>query len=127
LDGNAEKSTARTPPVAPETTGLVGPGHLWLAIRIRRFRRAALEAEAEHDMERKMNDQTLYCVQCDEPFTFSASDQEKFRQRGFDSPRRCPACRQHRVRMADAFHDHEGRRRNRPRRRPHHDDEHAYL
>ncbi len=74
-----------------------------------------------------MKDQTLYCVQCDEPFAFSFRDQEKFSQRGFDPPRRCPACRQHRVRMEDTVHNRDGRGRNRPRRRPHHDEERAYL
>lgn len=46
-----------------------------------------------------MNDQILFCVQCDEPFTFSRNDQERFQQRGFDPPQRCSACRQHKVKI----------------------------
>ena len=73
-----------------------------------------------------MNDQILFCVQCDEAFTFSFGEQEKYRQRGFDPPRRCPACRQHRMRMDDVYSGREGRRRSRPRRRPYQDDEYSY-
>jgi hypothetical protein len=69
-----------------------------------------------------MNDQILFCVQCEEPFAFSAMEQQKYRQRDFDPPRRCPACRQHRMRTDDAHEAREGRRRSRSRRRSHQDD-----
>lgn len=73
-----------------------------------------------------MDDQILVCVQCDESFTFSHRDQERFRQRGFDPPRRCPVCRQHKVRMDAANDGRDDRRRVRPRRRPNHHDELSY-
>lgn len=73
-----------------------------------------------------MNEQLLFCIQCDEPFAFSHEDQERYDRRGFDPPRRCPACRQHRVRMDDGDEGREGRRRTRPRRRRHWGDEMVY-
>ena len=40
-------------------------------------------------------DKTLECVECGESFTFSASEQEFFANRGFtNEPKRCPRCRQ---------------------------------
>ncbi|MDJ0856884.1 MAG: zinc-ribbon domain containing protein [Desulfobacterales bacterium] len=59
-----------------------------------------------------MNDQILFCVQCEEPFAFNAIEQEKYRQRDFDPPRRCPTCRQHRMRTDDAHAGRNGRRRS---------------
>lgn len=35
----------------------------------------------------------LTCIQCDEDFEFSADEQEKYNQRGFDPPLRCSICR----------------------------------
>lgn len=40
-------------------------------------------------------DKTLECVDCGASFTFSASEQEFFANRGFtNEPKRCPDCRQ---------------------------------
>ncbi len=40
------------------------------------------------------SDQTLYCRDCNSPFTFSAGEQEFFAQRGLNNPpSRCPSCR----------------------------------
>jgi len=40
-------------------------------------------------------DKTLECVECGASFTFSASEQELFANRGYtNDPKRCPACRQ---------------------------------
>ena len=64
-----------------------------------------------------MNDAILICVQCDEAFTFSGKDQERFLKRGFDPPHRCPVCRQHKVRMVDQSYDWRSRRRANPRNR----------
>ena len=42
-------------------------------------------------------DKTLECVDCGSNFTFSASEQEFFANKGFtNEPKRCPACRQSR-------------------------------
>jgi hypothetical protein len=35
----------------------------------------------------------LTCIQCEEDFEFSAHEQEKYRQKGFDAPLRCTQCR----------------------------------
>jgi hypothetical protein len=40
-------------------------------------------------------DQTLKCIECKEVFTWSASEQTFFREKGFtDPPKRCKVCRQ---------------------------------
>ena len=41
-------------------------------------------------------DRTLTCGDCSESFTFSADDQEFFSLKGYQEPKRCPACRQSR-------------------------------
>src|ERR1700691_5381881 len=39
-------------------------------------------------------DETLNCVDCNSPFTFSAGEQEFFAAKGFtNKPNRCPDCR----------------------------------
>ncbi|MDB5101087.1 MAG: hypothetical protein JWM80_5508 [Cyanobacteria bacterium RYN_339] len=38
-------------------------------------------------------DQTLVCADCSTNFTFSASEQEFYQQKGFSAPRRCKPCR----------------------------------
>jgi CxxC-x17-CxxC domain-containing protein len=40
-----------------------------------------------------MQDKTLTCSDCGQEFTFTASEQEFFATKGFNSPSRCPACR----------------------------------
>jgi CxxC-x17-CxxC domain-containing protein len=40
-------------------------------------------------------DKTLECVECGTKFTFTASEQEFFANKGFvNEPKRCPECRQ---------------------------------
>jgi CxxC-x17-CxxC domain-containing protein len=40
-------------------------------------------------------DKTLVCSDCGTDFTFSADEQEQFRQKGYtNQPKRCPECRQ---------------------------------
>ena len=42
-------------------------------------------------------DRTLSCVDCGQPFIFSADDQSFHAEKGFtNEPKRCPACRQSR-------------------------------
>jgi CxxC-x17-CxxC domain-containing protein len=38
-------------------------------------------------------DKTLTCADCSQSFTFTASEQDFFAERGFTEPRRCPSCR----------------------------------
>ncbi len=40
-----------------------------------------------------MQDKTLTCSDCGQTFTFTASEQEFFAQKGFSEPSRCPSCR----------------------------------
>ena len=42
-----------------------------------------------------MANTTIICIQCDTDFEFSAKDQRKYEQMGFDQPMRCPLCRKH--------------------------------
>jgi len=40
-------------------------------------------------------DKTLTCAECGATFTFTATEQELFAQRGYtNEPKRCPACRE---------------------------------
>ena len=40
-------------------------------------------------------DRTLTCLDCNQPFTFSADDQQYHREKGYtNEPKRCPSCRQ---------------------------------
>jgi CxxC-x17-CxxC domain-containing protein len=38
-------------------------------------------------------DKTLTCADCGQEFTFTASEQDFYAERGFTEPRRCPTCR----------------------------------
>ena len=41
-----------------------------------------------------MTDKTLKCRDCGEEFTFTAGEQEFYKEKGFDNePTRCPSCR----------------------------------
>jgi len=51
--------------------------------------------------ERKTGDTIVVCVQCNTPFVFSASEQERYTCRGFDPPRRCHTCRKKRINVND--------------------------
>ena len=39
------------------------------------------------------NDRTLTCADCSQEFTFTASEQQFYADRGFSDPRRCSSCR----------------------------------
>ena len=40
-----------------------------------------------------MKDKIMTCIQCNEPFVFTAEERKRNGARGFDEPRRCPDCR----------------------------------
>ena len=43
----------------------------------------------------QFQDRTLTCVDCGQPFTWTAGDQAFFQKQGFrDEPKRCKTCRQ---------------------------------
>ena len=64
-----------------------------------------------------MKDLMLFCVQCDEPFTYSVKEQIRHSQQGFDAPRRCQTCRQHKVRMENGPEGRGDRRKVKSRQR----------
>lgn len=39
-------------------------------------------------------DVTIMCMDCTEPFTWTAGEQSFYAERGFERPRRCKTCRQ---------------------------------
>ena len=42
-------------------------------------------------------DRTLTCLDCNQPFTFTADDQQYHREKGYtNEPKRCASCRQNR-------------------------------
>jgi hypothetical protein len=66
----------------PTTMPPARPG----AARAQGTRAAAAASDGE--------DQTLRCVDCRNEFVWSASEQQYYRERGFEAPRRCKPCRQ---------------------------------
>jgi hypothetical protein len=56
-----------------------------------------------------MEMQVFVCIQCGQEFEFPPDDQARYAGRGFDAPRRCPACRKHKSRAVPAGN---GRRRD---------------
>ena len=59
-----------------------------------------------------MRDQTLYCIQCDNPFTFTVAEQKRVNSQGFDAPKRCPECRKNKQKSGNS----ENKRKKRNRR-----------
>ncbi len=43
-----------------------------------------------------MSDEVIVCVECGRTFTWTYGEQEYYKQRGLDRPKRCPACRSQR-------------------------------
>jgi hypothetical protein len=48
-----------------------------------------------------MRDQLITCVQCNTEFEFSAVEQEYFKNKGFNPPKRCPQCRKNKAKLAN--------------------------
>ena len=69
----------------------------------------------------------LFCVQCDEPFIYSVKEQLRHERHGFDAPRRCQSCRQHKVRMEETDSGRKSRRRPKSQRRSHEDEELSFY
>ena len=49
-----------------------------------------------------MRDQTIFCIQCDNSFTFTVAEQKRVNSLGFDAPKRCPECRKHKQKSANS-------------------------
>jgi hypothetical protein len=56
-----------------------------------------------------MEDKTLTCADCGQPFTFSAGEQQFFQERGMSEPKRCKECRQTRKANRDSGGGRGGR------------------
>lgn len=64
----------------------------------------------------------LNCIQCEEDFEFSIYEQQKYNQKGFDLPLRCPQCRKNKAKKSGV----EEKRKPRDKRknyRPRSDDD----
>ena len=49
-----------------------------------------------------MRDQTIFCIQCDNSFTFTVAEQKRVNSLGFDAPKRCSECRKHKQKSANS-------------------------
>ena len=58
-----------------------------------------------------VEDELLYCQQCERPFIFSAKDAERYERLGFDPPRRCQDCRKHKIKSALAEMGRKGKQK----------------
>ena len=41
-----------------------------------------------------LEDRSITCAECGQPFTFSKDDQQYHQEKGYTDPKRCPDCRQ---------------------------------
>jgi hypothetical protein len=48
-----------------------------------------------------MRDQLITCVQCNTEFRFSAVEQEYYKNKAFNPPKRCPQCRKNKAKLAE--------------------------
>jgi len=60
-----------------------------------------------------LSDKQLICAHCGSAFVFSQEEQERYKVRGFDAPRRCPLCRKSRVKLHDEPQWQQKQRRSR--------------
>lgn len=58
----------------------------------------------------KRKDKRLECMICRADFWFSNREQEFYRERGLDKPRRCPLCRQRKRSIREEIRLEEDRR-----------------
>jgi DNA-directed RNA polymerase subunit RPC12/RpoP len=50
----------------------------------------------EFESQQNLKDQTLVCIDCNEPFHFSIGEQLYFKAKQLSTPKRCPRCRRRR-------------------------------
>jgi hypothetical protein len=48
-----------------------------------------------------MKDKNIICIQCEKPFVFSVTEQERFLISGFAAPKRCPECRKKKLKALE--------------------------
>jgi hypothetical protein len=44
----------------------------------------------------------LECIQCENEFEYTVSEQEYYERMGFDDPKRCPYCRKHKLKIENS-------------------------
>jgi hypothetical protein len=60
-----------------------------------------------------MKDQARKCIQCESEFMVTASEQERLQSKGFDIPKRCPACRKNKMKSPKETDNNRGQREKR--------------
>jgi hypothetical protein len=60
-----------------------------------------------------MRDKEIICLQCEEPFLFSATEQQRFLNARFGIPKRCPTCRKnkHKANEENSHRNHRSRKK----------------
>ncbi len=56
-----------------------------------------------------MPDKILICSDCGTQFTFTESEQAFYKEKGFDEPKRCPACRKLKKQQRENYSDRNDR------------------
>ena len=62
-----------------------------------------------------MKDKTITCIQCEIPFVLTAVEQERFFERGFSIPKRCPNCRKKKLKIMEKNEGRENKWKKRQR------------
>ena len=62
-----------------------------------------------------MKDKTITCIQCEIPFVLTAVEQERFFERGFGIPKRCPNCRKKKLKIMEKNEGRENKWKKRQR------------
>ena len=70
-----------------------------------------------------MEDRTITCIQCGDEFVFSVTEQERYRARGFDFPKRCPNCRDKKAKFVESHEKRKGEPKRKQNRRRFDDDD----
>lgn len=52
-----------------------------------------MDERTKPSIHSKYQDQTLFCVDCESNFTFTAEEQQFFYSKGLSTPKRCKPCR----------------------------------
>lgn len=69
-----------------------------------------LKRPSDRERYMSMNDQTLYCRDCNQEFTFTVGEQEFYASRGLtNAPSRCPECRAARKQSGGSGYSDRGR------------------
>ena len=59
-----------------------------------------------------MESEWIICMQCDTEFEYTAAEQDRHVEKGYDAPQRCPACRKHKTKFITVWEPWESKGRN---------------